>query len=339
MRLITLLPLFFFGCANPADDSVDATDAALAPAPAGPTVKVAFEGENTVIYAYPIRLDDEGNPDWIGSALASGTVKDGLAALTLPARAPARDKDSAHPNNPIFYFFFDRQLDESGTPAEFLGVSTDQLAYFNGKDKKRSGWYVMTPREGKPAFASTDRIVQMDDGIRPSAGVTLSGKVGSVGPGDVKLGFEYDKEPVASEDWTAEMNEEFTFQATGLPPEGETLDDGSVSSTLIPHAFLDENEDGVWAANEASVGSICAGANSVVVTYLTPATQLERAFLLARGHEKTGWNAFATSEDGLRPVPADAEFVAHGDCAEAFSHVEFPDGNVEPGEGDSGSQP
>lgn len=332
MRITTLIPLFLFGCSQSADESVEATDAALAPAPVGATVNVEFDGENTLVSAYPVRFDEEGEITWIGSALATGTVKDGLAAVKLPTRAPMRDRDSAHPGEPIYYYFFVQQLDEVGTPAEFLGVGVDRLVFFNGKDRKRSGWYVMTPGEGRATFSSTDRIVQMDDGIRPSPGVNIVGRPGTVGSGPLMLGFEHDREHVTTDGWVSEVTDQFYFHIEGDPPVGETLDDGSISASLRPSVFLDINEDGVWDSDEISVGAICAGSESVSVSYLSPITQIQKAIMFARSHTVTGWHAYAMGEEGPRLLPAETEFVAHGNCAEAFSHVDFPeDGNANDG--------
>ncbi len=329
MQLISFIPLALFACADSASD-VSPTEAALAPAPKGPTVHVEFEGENTVVTAYPLRFDEDGNITWIGSPLAQGTVTDGLASITVPARVPARDKNPEKPNMAVSYWFFAQQLDES-IPTTVLGVSSDRLMYFSGKDGKRAGWYVATPGEGKMSYASTDRIVLMDDTVRPVDALPIAGTKGKVEGEPLALGWTYEHEPVQDEGWVTNVADDFMFSLEGTPPKYVTTEDGSLYSTLTPRIFMDSDEDGTWGEADQAVGSVCVGGSPIIVTYESPVTSLSKAYDFTQSHHFTGWRAWAFMDDGLQPVGTDMTFVAHENCGAALNDV--PNGDT----GDTGA--
>ncbi len=294
-RLYFIAPAFLLACST-SEVAPEETEAGLS---AGPTVRILSSEEGKHISLYAVRYDEEGNPSYIGSRIRHAKVTDGEAVITLPARAARRDKDPVSPDSPVNYVAFAHDSDEGGSPDDFYGVSAEIISYYNGKDGSgKSGWYVVgTDEDGEIDFARTDKVVSVDSTIAPR----LSGEVfGTRGYLDLKakVALVTDEGPVEGEYRGFKDDGTFRLTFNDEPAVTQEYEDGTRYQVMNVVAFGDEDLDGKWGAEEVAVGNVCYGLNEIFVTWREAAQSPEQAIMLSRSHTHTGWQTWASTEEG-----------------------------------------
>jgi len=78
----------------------------------------------------------------------------------------------------------------------------------------------------------------------------------------------------------------------------QEYDDGTRYQVMNVVAFGDEDLDGKWGAEEVAVGNVCYGLNEIFVTWREAAQSPEQAIMLSRSRAHTGWQTWASTEDG-----------------------------------------
>lgn len=303
----------------------EATDAFLE---SGPTVKVATTADNTIVTLYPVRLTETGDVEWMGSALVTAESVDGYASLQLPLRSGEFDRDTSKPNKPVTYVAFEQTTDLDGYAMGYTGIGTEVVQFWNGKSaSKRRGWFVVRDSGGKPAYASTDRIIEINDSIAQAASVTLEGRKGQIGDEPVLLGFSSPEGAV--DGWVGEVSETFSYKVEGDAPYLYVGEAGSHFIDMYPGAFIDSDSDGAWGEEEMVAAEICFGESRVYVSWASPAMTPQDAFDYNRSQRLTGWHAFAMQETTAVLVPPGAGLAMHKNCAVGMTTAE-EGGEVEP---------
>ncbi|GDX80374.1 hypothetical protein LBMAG42_21850 [Deltaproteobacteria bacterium] len=328
--MIRFAPLLLVAACAQESFAPEATDAFLE---VGPTVKVATTQDNTVVSLYPIRLTETGEIEWMGNALVSAHSMDGYASLQLPLRSGEFDRDTSKPNKPVTYVAFEQTTDLEGNPEAYTAIGTEVVQFWNGKSaSKRRGWFVVRDSAGKPAYASTDRIIELDDSIAQAASVTLEGRKGQVGDQPVLLGFSSPEGVVAG--WVGEVSETFSYKVEGDAPYLYVGEAGSHYIDMFPEAFVDSDSDGARGEEEVVVGAICYGESQVFISWESPAMTPQDAFAYNRAGRVTGWHAYAAGETMAELIPEGAGMAMHRDCAVGMTTAveggeANPDGAVE----------
>jgi hypothetical protein len=311
-RIVFTLPVILLACST-SEFNAEETESALT---IGPSVRIMspLDGESVSLYA--VRTDADGSTSYVGTRIRNAVVKEGVATITLPARAARRDKDPEDSAAPVSYVAMSHGTAEGGAADGFSGVSREMISYYTGRDGSgRSGWYVVNVEDGEAHFARTDKTVTIDAQIAPVESVTLSGSRGRLVI-DAKLGFITDEGPVEGADFGFGEEGSFEYIMSGEPATVQEGEDGSLYQVMNMVAFGDEDHDGAWGPEEAMVGEVCFGLSSIFLEWREPAQSAAQALAMARSGAKSGWRTYARSEEGPLGM-GDAELSAQESCSAA----------------------
>lgn len=308
------------GCATEDGFEATANSAALT----SPTVSITVGAASaTHVMVVPMRFDSEGDIAWVGSALATGDVQDGVASITLPVRAPARHIDSADRKAPVSYGIFARTTDEEGAAAEYVAVADEMITYLpSRRDGNARGWYVTSiDADGELDYASTDAEIWLGADMEPVKELSISGNQGSLqSAGEVayKLAFFTDEGAVRG--WGADIAGEWSVSFEAVPPGAPGEELGFRAQNVEPAVYIDEDMSGDYSDEDSVVATICAGRDEMAAVYVSPAYNPSSAWMIHESGYGTGWGIYAVSPDGLSRIgnAGAMTFSAHSDCAAAL---------------------
>ncbi len=323
------------GCATEEGFEATANTAALT----SPTVTIDVGAPSaTIVSVIPMRFDSEGSISWVGTALATADVQDGVAVVTLPARAPARHLDSADRKAPVSYGIFARASDAEGAAAEYIAVGTEMITYLPARrDGNGRGWYITSvDADGELDYASTDAEIVLGADMEVVKELEISGNQGSLqsaGEFSYKLAFFGDEGVVSG--WTTDIVNEWSVSLDSVPPGAPGEELGFRALNLEPAVFIDEDMTGDYSAEDSVVAGLCVGRDEVAAVYVSPAYNPTTAWAIKQASYGTGWGVYSVSADGLMRVgnAADITFSVHADCGEALG------GEADGGEAPSEEEP
>jgi hypothetical protein len=321
MRLPAILFFATVACAPSEEFVATASSAGLS----SPTLSIGVAASAaSTVYVIPVRFDEEGAITWSGSALASAAIEEGVATVTLPARAPGRHLDPADRRAPIHYVVYARATDDDGSPEEYVGVGQESVVYYPVKgDGLARGWYVAsTDASGEVDYASTDHGISVSDGMNPAKEVAMSGTVGDLGSDEgalYRMAFIGDEGMVPG--WMVDVTAEWTYTFSDLPPVAATETMGFATRTVTPTVWIDGDADGLVDDEEPIVGSVCFGADPVVAIYVDKPYNPPEAWAISSASFGTAWGLYAMTASGPSPIAgaSSTSFAANFDCAMAVA--------------------
>ncbi len=295
-----------FSDADAAYDDVTAEASALAGRVSIP-VDVTDETATSVAITHVTWADDAMT---VGAELTSGSVVDGVATLSIPARVPFRDRSSNKPLAPVYYAVTVRDTD-----GDYVAVSDSALIFapraVEGGPSR--GWNVLVdPTDTEQTWASAASGMEASHSLVGSDTLDIGGLV------DVEYGVgqRIVTAPLGSATGAAPYDEPFQvswhISLSGVPSAnlvGGYGEDAGIAA-FEPMLYQDIDASLSYSDVDPVQAHVCIGPVTAGMAWVPAPRTVGEAMSYAEKGSVSGWTMFDLGAEGFSSVEAEGNDAA-----------------------------